>query len=59
MMGVGSPNFSNLDLGWEKSMPGDFGKITNIIGLVINFLAFGTPLVTLHDTLTYIFSRTN
>ena len=34
-------------------MPGDFGEVTTIIGLVINFLAFGTPFVTLSDILSY------
>ena len=50
---IGPQIFSNLDLGWVKSMPGGFGEFTVNIGLGINFLAFGTPFVTLRDTLTY------
>ena len=34
-------------------MCGEFGEVTVIIGLVINFLAFVSPLLTLRDTLTY------
>ena len=56
MMGVGSQKFSNLDLGWVKSMPGDFGDFSVNIGLGINFLAFVSQFVTLRDTLTYVFS---
>ena len=41
---VGSQKISNLNMGWVKSMPGDFGEV----GLVINFLAFGTPFVSCH-----------
>ena len=37
-------------------MCGEFGEVTVIIGLVINFLAFVSPLLTLRDTLTYLFS---
>ena len=36
-------------------MCGEFGEVTVIIGLVINFLAFVSPLLTLRDTSTYIF----
>ena len=36
-------------------MCGEFGEVTVIIGLVINFLAFGTPFVSFRDTLSYIF----
>ena len=35
-------------------MCGEFGEVTVIIGLVINFLAFVSPLLTLRDTLTYM-----
>ena len=34
-------------------MCGEFGEVTAIIGLVINFLAVGTLLLNSHDTLTY------
>ena len=52
---VGDRGESSEDTRVEvKSMPGDFGKVTTIIGLVINFLAFGTPFITLRDTLSYI-----
>ena len=54
-VGLGLKQISILNMGWVKSMPGDFGKVTTIIGLVINFLEFGTPFVTLCDTLTYIY----
>ena len=37
-----------------KVMCGEFGEVTVIIGLVINFLAFVSPLLTLRDTLTYV-----
>ena len=50
---VGSQKCSNLDLGWVMSMPGDVGEFSVNIGLGINLLAFGTPFVTLRDTLTY------
>ena len=39
---VGSQKFSNLNLGWVKSMPGDFGECTVNIGLGVNFLVGGT-----------------
>ena len=45
---VGSQKISNMDLGWVKSMPGDFGEFTVNIGLGINFLNS-------NDTLSYIF----
>ena len=32
---------------------GEFGEVTVIIGLVINFLAFVSPFVSFRDTLTY------
>ena len=35
-------------------MCGEFGEVTVIIGLVINFLAFVSPLLSFHDTMTYI-----
>ena len=34
-------------------MCGEFGEVTVIIGLVINFLAFVSPFVSFRDTLTY------
>ena len=34
-------------------MCGEFGEVTVIIGLVINFLAFVSPLLTLRDTSSY------
>ena len=34
-------------------MCGEFGEVTVIIGLVINFLAVGTLLLNSHDTLSY------
>ena len=34
-------------------MSGEFGEVTAIIGLVINFLPFGTPLLSFRDTLSY------
>ena len=36
-------------------MCGEFGEVTVIIGLVINFLAFVPPFVSFRDTLSYIF----
>ena len=50
---MGSQIYSIMDLGWVKSMPGDFGEYTVNIGLSINFLAFGTIFVTLRDTTSY------
>ena len=35
-------------------MCGEFGEVTVIIGLVINFLAFVSPFVSFRDTLTYV-----
>ena len=35
-------------------MCGEFGEVTVIIGLVINFLAFVPPFVSFRDTLSYI-----
>ena len=40
--------YSNLDLGWDKLMCGKFGEVTGIIGLIINVLAFRTPLLSFH-----------
>ena len=34
-------------------MCGEFGEVTVIIGLVINFLAFVPPFVSFRDTLSY------
>ena len=31
----------------------EFGEVTVIIGLVINFLAFVSPLLSFRDTLSY------
>ena len=39
-----------MDLGWVKSMPGDFGEYK--VNIVF-FLAFGTIFVTLRDTSSY------
>ena len=39
---VGSQKWSNLDLGWVKVMCSEFGEVTGIIDLMINFLAVGT-----------------
>ena len=36
-------------------MCGEFGEVTAIIGLVINFLALGTLLLNSCDTLSYVF----
>ena len=36
-------------------MCGEFGEVTIIIGLVINFLAFVSPLFAFRDTSTYIY----
>ena len=36
-------------------MCGEFGEVTVIIGLVINFLAFVPPFVSFRDTLSYTF----
>ena len=35
-------------------MCGEFGEVTVIIGLVINFLAFVSPLLSFRDTLSYV-----
>ena len=35
-------------------MFGEFGEVTAIIGLVINFLAFVSPLCAFRDTSTYV-----
>ena len=42
-----------MDLGWVKSMLGDFGELTINIGLGINFLAGGTLFLNSNDTLSY------
>ena len=39
-------------------MCGEFGEVTVIIGLVINFLAFVPPFVSFRDTLSYIYLDT-
>ena len=36
-------------------MCGEFGEVTVIIGLVINFLAFVSPLCAFRDTSSYVF----
>ena len=36
-------------------MCGEFGEVTVIIGLVINFLAFVSPLLSFRDTLSYMY----
>jgi len=41
--------FSNLDLGWVKSMPGDFGESTVNVGLIINFRPVA-PFFGIHTT---------
>ena len=51
---VGSQKFSNLNLGWVKSMPGDFGELTVNIGLGIIFLAGGTLFLNSNDILSYV-----
>ena len=43
-----------MDLGWVKSMPGDFGELTVNIGLSIIFLAGGTFHFNSNDTLSYL-----
>ena len=35
-------------------MCGEFGEVTVIIGLIINFLAFVSPMLTLRDTSTTV-----
>ena len=40
-------------------MCGEFGEVTVIIGLIINFLAFVSPLLSFRDTLSYIFDFLN
>ena len=35
-----------------KAMCGEFGEVTVIIGLIINFLAFVPPFVSFRDTLS-------
>ena len=44
---------SNLDLGWVKIMCGEVGEVAGIIGLIFNFLPFGTPLLSFRDTPSY------
>ena len=50
---VWSLKLSNLDLGWVKVMCGEFGEVSGIIDLVINFLASGTLFLNSYDTLCY------
>ena len=38
-------------------MCGEFGEVTVIIGLVINFLAFVSPLCAFRDTSSYVLCR--
>ena len=49
----GSQKWSNLDLGWVKVMCDEFGEVSGIIDLVINFLAAGTLFLNSYDTLSY------
>ena len=43
MMGcVGYQKYSDMDLGWVKSMPGAVGEFWVNIGLSINIFAIGT-----------------
>ena len=49
----GSQTLPNLDLGWVKVMCGEFGEVSGIIDLVINFLAAGTLFLNSYDTLSY------
>ena len=53
----GSQKCSNLDLGWVKVMCGEFGEVSGIIDLVINFLAGGTLFLNSYDTLSYVMSN--
>ena len=45
-----SKKWSNLNLISVTAMSGEFGELVAIIGLVFDFLAFGTPLLTLKFT---------
>ena len=47
--------WSNLNLVLVKAMCGEFGEVTVIIGLVINFLALGTLFLNSRVTLSYVF----
>ena len=49
-----SKKWSNLNLEKVKAMCGEFGEVTVIIGLVINFLAFVSPLCAFRDTSSYV-----
>ena len=40
-------------------MCGEFGEVSGIIDLVINFLAAGTLFLNSYDTLSYVFPRKN
>ena len=53
--GVGPKKGANLDLGWVKVMCGEFGEVSGIIDLKINFLAGGTLFLNSYDTLSYCF----
>ena len=55
---VWSKKWSNLNLVQVKAMCGEFGEVTVIIGLVINFLAFVPPFVSFRDTLSYVDNST-
>ena len=46
--------WSNLGLVLVKVMCGEFGEVAGIVGLVINFLAFGTPLLCFRDASSYL-----
>ena len=50
----GSQKWSNFDLGWVKVMCGEFGEVSGIIDLAINFLAGGTLFLNSYDTLSYL-----
>ena len=51
---MGSKKLLNLNLVKVKAIWGEFGEVTVIIGLVINVLAFISPLLTLFcDTSSY------
>ena len=52
---LGSQKFSNQDFGWDTVICGQFDEFTDIIGLIINLLAFGTPLLSFRDTSSYIY----
>ena len=49
-----SQKWPNLVLGWVKVMCDEFGEVSGIIDLVINFLAGGTLFLNSYDTLSYL-----